>query len=333
MKFAQLYMLHIFWGIIVLVLFLLWSKAHRKNILRKFSQEHLVEDIAFSFDARKSNIKNVLLMSVLILSILALMRPQWGFQWQEVKRQGIDILIVLDTSKSMLTQDVKPNRLERTKFAVKDLLKRLKGDRIGLIAFAGEPFLICPLTVDYHGFQISLNDLDVNTVPKGGTNLSKAISEAIKDYDKTLSKHKAIILITDGDNLEGDPIAVARKAKERGIKIYCVGIGSKEGELIQIRNEKGDMAFLKDGQGNFVKSRLNERLLQQIALITDGIYVKASGVQFGLDVIYDRELAKLEKRDIESKMEKRYYERFQIPLSLAFLLLFIETCIGTRRKN
>lgn len=333
MHFAQLNMLVWLWAVIGLMMFLFWARKHHKGAVERFTQEHLVKDIAFCFDPKKARNKNIFLVAVFVFSLLALIRPQWGFQWQEVKRQGIDILVVIDTSKSMLTQDVKPNRLQRTKFAVQDLLKKLKGDRIGLIAFSGESFLICPLTVDYGGFQVSLKDLNVDTVPRGGTNLAKAINEAIKDYDKTSSEHKAIIIITDGDDLEGRPIEAAKAAKEKGIKIYCVGIGSDEGELIQIKGEGGQTAFLKDRDGNFVKSRLNERLLKQIALVTGGIYIKASGSKFGLDLIYERELSKIEKREIEAKMEKKYFERFQFPLGIAFLLLVIETCLTTRKKQ
>jgi len=233
----------------------------------------------------------------------------------------------------MLTQDVKPNRLERTKFAVQDLLKKLDGDRIGLIAFSGQSFVICPLTVDYGGFQVSLKDLSVDTIPRGGTNVARAIQEAIKDYDKTTNEHKAIIIITDGEDLEGDPIAAAKEAKDKGIKVYCVGIGTPEGELIQIKNMDGTQVFLKDKAGNFVKSRLNENLLRQVALMTGGIYVRASGSKFGLDLIYDQELSKYKKRDIEAKMEKKYFERFQFSLGLAVLLLVIETCLTRRKKQ
>ncbi len=333
MYFAQLNMLVWMWVVIGLAVFLFWANKHHKKAIERFTQQQLIKDIAFSFDLKKVAYKNILLVAVAIFSVLALIRPQWGFQWQEVKRQGIDILVVIDTSKSMLTQDVKPNRLEHTKFAVQDLLKKLKGDRIGLIAFSGESFVVCPLTVDYGGFQVSLKDLNIDTVPRGGTNVARAIAEAIKDYDKTSSEHKAIIIITDGDDLEGDPIAEAKKARKKGIKIYCVGIGSAEGELIQMKNGRGELVFLKDSDGNFVKSRLNEGLLKQVALITGGIYVKASGSRFGLDLIYERELSKLEKREIEAKMEKKYFERFQLPLGFAILLLVIETCITRRKKQ
>jgi Ca-activated chloride channel homolog len=333
MHFAQLNMLVWLWAAIGLAAFLGWADKHRKRTIERFTQAHLVKDIAFSFDAKKTARKNILLVAVAILSVLALIRPQWGFQWQEVKRQGIDILIVIDTSKSMLTQDVKPNRLERTKFAVQDLLKKLDGDRIGLIAFSGDAFVFCPLTVDYSGFQVSLKDLSADTVPRGGTNVAKAIQEAIKDYDKTENEHKAIIIITDGEDLEGDPIAAAKQAKDKGIKIYCVGIGTPEGELIQIKGNNGTPVFLKDRDGNFVKSRLNENLLKEIALITGGIYVRASGGKFGLDLIYERELSKFKEREIEAQMEKKYFERFQFPLGLAVLLLVIETCITQRKKQ
>lgn len=333
MQFAQLSMLNLLWGMLIFVGWVFWINKRRKKMLHTFVQEHLVQEIASSLDLRRHRWKNILLVAVLIFSILALIRPQWGFQWQDVRRAGIDIFVAVDTSKSMLTQDVKPNRLERTKLAIQDLLKNLQGDRIGLIAFAGEAFLVCPLTLDYSGFQISLNDLNVETIPQGGTNLAKAITETIKDDDKTPSKHKAVIIITDGDNLEGDPAAAARQAKAKGVKIYTIGVGTKEGELIQVPNEQGELVFLKDSDGNFVKSRLNEPLLEQIALMTGGVYVKASGARFGLDLIYARELSKFEKRDIKNRIERKYYERFQIPLAIAVFLLVVETCLTTRRKE
>ncbi|MDZ4241675.1 MAG: VWA domain-containing protein, partial [Candidatus Omnitrophota bacterium] len=258
---------------------------------------------------------------------------QWGFELQEVKRQGIDILLAIDVSKSMLTEDVKPNRLERTKLAVKDLIKKLKGDRIGLIGFAGDAFLFCPLTVDYGGFLLSLEDLDVTSVPRGGTNLSQAMSEALKEYENVPAKYKAVVIVTDGENLEGDPLAMARRAKEKGIKVYCVGIGTKEGDLVRVQDMVGGHEFLKDENGNFVKSRLNEDLLQKVALATGGMYVRASGAQFGLDMIYDRELAKMERRDLETRVEKKYFDRFQVPLALALVLLVWETCLVPRKAK
>jgi len=180
---------------------------------------------------------------------------------------------------------------------------------------------------------LSLNDLDVHAIPRGGTNIAQAMEEALQVLDKTQGQHKALIIVTDGDNLEGDPVTAAQKAKDKGIKIFTVGIGTREGELIQIENEVGQKEFLKDAQGNFVKSRLNEGLLEEIALSGGGAYVRSSGAQFGLDLIYEKELSKLEKREIEAKMEKKYFERFQTPLFFAILLLLMETCLTTRVKK
>ncbi len=322
------------WGVILLGMFLFWGLAQRRKILARFVDKSLLPQIIPAFAPRRLMGKNILIIGGLFFAILSLARPQWGFEWQEVKHRGLDILIAVDTSKSMLAADVKPNRLERTKLAVKDLIKNLKGDRIGLLAFAGDAFMVCPLTSDYGGFMLSLDDLSVQTIARGGTNVSRAIDQAIRGYDQTPNQYKVVIIVTDGDNLEGDPLASAKKAKETGIKIYCIGIGTPEGELIQIVNDQGEKEFLKDNNGNFVKSRLNERLLQQIALTTDGRYVRSSGAEFGLDYIYAHELAKLPKHDIEAKMKKHYFDRFQIPLSIAFVLLLWETCLmpGRRKK-
>lgn len=333
MKFAQPYILHYLWALIFLAIFLIWATGRRRRLLQQFAEEPLLKEIAAEYSPRRQTVKNVLLLFVFWLSIVALARPQWGFEWQEVKRQGLDIVVAIDTSKSMLTQDVKPNRLERTKLAVQDLVKKLEGDRIGLIAFAGEAFWMCPLTVDYSGFLLSLNDLDVHAIPRGGTNIAQAIEEAFKAYEKAPGQYKALIIVTDGDNLEGDPVAAAREAKEKGIKVFTVGIGTREGELIQIENEVGQKEFLKDARENFVKSRLNEKLLEDIALSGGGAYVRSSGAQFGLDLIYEKELSKLERREIEAEMEKKYFERFQIPLFFAILLLVVEACLTTRIKK
>lgn len=333
MRFEHPHILYAFWGVAALVLFLWWAAGRRRRLTAQFVSAKLIAEIAASYAPGSRAFKNTLLVVSLIFAVLALARPQWGFEWQEVKRQGIDVMVIVDVSKSMLTQDVRPNRLERTKLAVLDLLKKMKGDRIGLVAFAGDAFLMCPLTSDYDGFALSLNDLSIESVPRGGTNIERALAVAMKSFDEIDSQYKAIIVITDGDNHEGDPVEEARRAKKTGVRIYTIGIGTQEGELIQLSNVNGETRFLKDDEGNFVKSRLNERLLQQIALMTDGVYVKSSGAEFGLDYIYENDLAKLEKREIESKMQKRFYERFQWPLSVALLLLCLESCITTRRKE
>lgn len=332
MKFGSVKLLNLFWLLIPLLGIFLICYRQKYAALLRFADKSLISKLNIQFSRFRWWLKTMLILCVFIFSIFALSRPQWGFEWQEVKREGIDILLVVDTSKSMLAQDVKPNRLARTKLAVQDLLKDLKGDRVGLIAFSGDAFMLCPLTIDYDGFLLSLNDLSINSVPRGGTNLEKALNVALSSYQDVANKHKAVIVITDGDDLEGNPIKVAQKAHEEGVKIYTIGIGTKSGELIQIRNEKGQNEFLKDQNGNFIKSRLNESLLQQIALTTEAFYIKSSGAQFGLETIYQRALSKVEKREFESSREKKYFERFQIPLAISILLLVIDSCVTTRKK-
>jgi len=334
MQFAQSYiLLHLLWLVLVLAGLFYWIFYSRKKRMSQFVEDHLLGEVAASFSLKRFRLKSIFLGCVFFFSVIALARPQWGYEWKEVKRQGLDILIAVDTSKSMLTQDVAPNRLERTKLAIKDLIKELKGDRVGLLAFSGEAFLMCPLTIDYGGFLLSLSDLNEYSIPRGGTNVGKSIEEAMKAYEKIQTRYKAFILVTDGENLEGEPIALAKKAKDRRIKIYTVGIGTQEGELVRVQNDQGQQEFLKDDQGNFVKSRLNEKLLQEIAYVTGGAYVRASGAQSGLDYLYENYLSKMEKREVDSKIEKRFHERFQVPLALAILCLVLESILTTRKKN
>jgi Ca-activated chloride channel family protein len=313
-----------------LSLFLAWSIKKRSRSAELFAEKGILDKLSI-FDIKRYKIKNFLIVAALSLALFSFMRPQWGFHWQEVKRVGLDILIAIDTSKSMLAEDVKPNRLERSKLAVKDLIKKLKGDRIGLIAFSGGAFLQCPLTVDYSGFTLMLDDLDVDTIPKGGTSLSSAIREAMKSYEGGMNKYKVLVIITDGEDHEGNTEKIAKEAEKQGIKIFCIGIGTEDGELIPIVNKQNKTVFLKDREGNVIKTRLKERPLQEIASITGGSYVRATGAEFGLDLIYEENLSKMEKRELESKMKKSYQERFQIPLALAFIMMFLEPFIGERK--
>lgn len=331
--FAQPFFFNGIFAVIAVAALLFFLARLRRRTIHQFGEKKLAALTSRSFSNTRFIWKEVLIGGVFLFSVLALVRPQWGFDWQEVKHQGLDIMILMDTSKSMLTEDVKPNRLERAKLAVKDLLKKLKGDRIGIIAFSGDAFLTCPLTADYGGFVMSLDSLGVDTIPRGGTDLGKAIQEALKGYGDVASKYKAVIILTDGENWEGDPVHWAKVAAQKEIHIYTVGIGTREGELIHVVQDDGEAGFLKDSAGNFVKSRLNENMLKEIAAVTGGAYVRSSGAHLGLNYIYDNYLAHLEKRDIESKMEQRYYERFQIPLFLAFLLLVFETRLSSRRPK
>lgn len=331
MRFAGIHAVYLFWIIIALAGFFFWANASRKKALETFAGKNLLAGLMASFDTRRHRLKQILIIAALCLMVFALMRPQWGFKWHEIKRKGLDILVAVDVSKSMLAEDIKPNRLERAKLALADFVKHLKGDRIGLIAFSGSAFTQCPLTVDYSGFLLSVESLDINTIPKGGTSISSAIRQAMESYEGGLKKYKVLIIITDGEDHEGGPVKVAESAQKEGIKIFCIGIGTNEGELIPETDESGNKAFLKDRSGAVVKSRLDEAALQKIALATGGSYVRANSKELGLELIYKEKLSQMEKRELESKMAKQYEERFQIPLLLAFLLLAVEFLISERK--
>jgi len=331
MKFGALDLIGLLWMFPLLVLFYIWVAKKRQQAAERFAEGALLSEINKTYNAQRRKLKNIFIITAILLMMVAFIRPQWGFKWQEVKRQGLDILVALDTSNSMLAEDVLPNRLERSKLAIEDMVKKLQGDRVGLIAFSGTAFLQCPLTVDYNGFLLSLEDIAVDTIPVGGTSISNAIDTAINSYEGGEKKNKILVIITDGEDLEGGIEGAIVMAKKNGITIFCVGIGTTKGELIPMKDDFGKMSFLKDSEGNVVKTRLDEDILQEVALETGGIYVRSSGAEFGLDYIYDKRLSRLDKEEFKSRMEKKYNEKFQIPLWLAFVLLLVEPLIRERK--
>jgi len=323
-----------FWVLLlapVLVVFLIWGFRARRRALMRFAAPSLTEQLADSVRPAARRWKAILTVAAVLLMALALTQPRWGFEWREVKRTGVDIAVLLDVSKSMLTEDVRPNRLAQAKYAVQDLLEKLRGDRIGLIAFAGTAFVQCPLTVDYEAFRLTLKDADPRIIPRGGTAIGVAIRTALKAFEAGEGRDRAIVLITDGEETEGDALAAADEAAKAGVKIYTIGVGTAEGELIPIREEGKPMEFLKDRDGAVVKSRLNEEMLKQLALKTGGIYVRSVPGDFGIDTIYDKGIAQLQRKEYQTRLQKRYFERFQWPLGLAFALLVVESFVSDRR--
>lgn len=325
-------MLWLLAAVALLSVLMVVSARKRQQTARGFAEEQLLVRLYRDREPRRRLLLAVLRLLVSVLVVVALAGPRWGFRWEEVHRQGIDLLIAIDTSRSMLATDVKPNRLARAKLAILDLVKRLDGDRVGLVPFAGAAFLECPLTLDYAAFERALHSLDVGIIPRGGTSLARAIEVSLDAFDARQSKHQALLIITDGESHEGDVEEAASRAGERGIKIYTVGIGTAEGELIPLQTN-GTPSFLKDRDGNVVKTRLDEATLESIALATGGAYVRGLGADLGLDQVFDEHIAKMEKRDLSSSLEKRYEERFQIPLALAALALVVETLVGEGRRR
>lgn len=329
----QGYIIMIVAGTIGLTVFYLLVLRRRKVLMERFTDKRLLREMAPTVSTFRRVFKMAVMVTAIGLSLLALARPQWGFVWEETKRLGLDMLIAIDVSKSMLATDVKPNRLERSKFAVKDLVKKLNGDRIGLVAFAGTAFLQCPLTIDYNGFLLSLDDLTTGTIPRGGTSISGAIREAIGVFRGPEKKYNVLVIITDGEDLEGDALKAAKEAAGLGVKIYCVGVGTAEGELIPSVGDGGERGYLADKKGNIVKTKLNEEILKNIAISTGGSYVHATQAEFGLTLLYDKSISKLEKKDIEAKMRKHYQERFQYFLAAAILLLLLEPLLPEKKGS
>jgi len=306
-----------------------WALRRREQALATFVEAALLPAVVPDLDRRRRRVRAVLVTVALGALAVALAGPMWGFHWEEVKREGVDLVVALDTSKSMLTSDVAPNRLARAKLAVQDLLAELGGDRIGLVAFAGTAFAQCPLTLDRNAFLESLDAVDVGIIPRGGTNLTVAIDTALETFEGRQGSHQALVLITDGEDHEGKVDDAVKRATERGVKIYTVGIGTAEGELIPV--EGG--GYLKDRKGQVVKSRLDEETLKKIALDTGGVYLHAAGADLGLKDLYRDHIAGMEKRELASTLERRYEHRFQIPLAVALLCLVAEPLVGERRTR
>jgi Ca-activated chloride channel family protein len=301
----------------------------RAALLAAFAEEALASRLAPDLDSRRRRWRLALRLAALLVLAVALAGPKWGFDWREVRREGIDLIVAVDTSRSMLAADVKPNRLERAKLAILDLVKLLEGDRVGLVAFAGTAFLECPLTVDYAAFEVSLRAVEVGIIPRGGTALERAIDASLAAFEAREGKHEALILITDGEDHEGEPKQAAERAAAAGVKVFTVGIGTAEGELIPAGSVGG--GFVKDRKGQVVKSRLNEEALEEIALATDGAYVRGTGASLGLDELFRDHIAKMERREVASSLQRLYEDRFQIPLAVALVLLFAEAWVGDRR--
>jgi Ca-activated chloride channel family protein len=269
----------------------------------------------------------VLRFLALTFLILAMSGPEWGYQWTELKNQGLEIIFALDASKSMLASDIKPSRFERAKLAMQDFLIKIPGNRVGLIAFAGTSFLQCPLTMDYSAFNIALDGLTTQSIPRGGTAIGAALATTHQAF-KSATGSKIMILITDGENHEGDPVKEAGIAAKEAISIYTIGIGSPDGVFIEVKDPNGNSTVLKDNAGKPVKTALNEQILKDIATAGKGSYIKADGISLGLEELYQTKLLKYYRTELTTKKQKQYIDRYQIPLLLALCCLFIEQAIS-----
>lgn len=331
MRFAEPAMLmYLAVTLAALIVFYIVSEGARRRAVEKFAEKKLAKRISLFFDARARIAGVALGLAAVALMMTALARPQWGFRWKENKKKGLDIMVGLDTSRSMLAEDFRPNRLEFAKAELASFVKTLDGDRIGLEAFSGGAFLECPITVDYKGYMLALNSVTTESISKQGTSLSGAIREAVKGFEGAETKNKIFVLVSDGEHLEGDVKKAVSKAKGEGIKIFTIGIGSPDGAKIPVTDESGNPAYAKDKDGKTVITKLDEKTLEYIAKETGGEYVKATETGLGIDYLYKEKLSKFEKRESEDDMVKVYEERFQIPLAFACILIMLEILMRER---
>jgi Ca-activated chloride channel family protein len=332
MNFGSIEYFYLLWLIPVLIIFYIYAFKRKDKLIRLFCEDILIDRIMPDLNRGKEKVKAFIIILSVAFIIFALTRPRWGYHFEELKRKGVDLIVCVDLSSSMMAEDVKPNRLKRAKIEIEDFLKIVHGDRIGLLAFAGRSFLQCPLTLDYSAFKMFLDYLDTDLIPVQGTAIEDALKAAIKALDSKDKNSKAIILITDGEDTIGNPINAAKEAKEKGIKIFTIGIGSKGGAPIPEADGMG--GFKKDKRGQLVMTTLDEETLQDIALTTGGKYVRSITGDLDLEKIYIEGIKReLEEKEFKEKKVKRYEERFQLFLGFAIILLVVESFMSEKKKK
>ena len=323
------------WGLLLIPLLVaLFVSAERRGFrrLQEFVSARLLPQLAGTVDPPRRMTRFVLQLLGLSLAIISLAQPRWDYTFEDVKRKGLDLLIAVDTSRSMLSNDVQPNRLERVKLAVQDLINGLQGDRVGLIAFAGRAFLQAPLTIDYDAVVEAINDLDTKSIPEGGTNISSAIALAMQSFGKSATGNRALIIFTDGEELSGDAAKLAKEAADAGVRIFTVGVGTPQGSLIPITGDDGETSFVKDSAGQVVKSKLDDKRLREIAQATGGFYIHLESGPRTMQQVQSDGLAKMQAAEMDVRLSRRPIEHYEWPLAAALIVLALSILIPERKS-
>jgi len=332
MQFARPEYLNLLWLLPALALFFFWSFRTRRKRLEKIVSPALASRLTEEFSRGKAVFRSLFLIGFFAFGILAAAHPQWGTRLEMVHRHGVDLIAALDTSYSMNTEDIAPNRLEKAKGEIRRLIQRSEGDRIGMVTFSGAAVVQCPLTLDHGAADLFLDISGTGMIPEPGTSLASAIETATSAFVEKERKYKALVLFTDGEDLEGQVDNAVRKAKEAGVIIYAIGVGTPQGKPIPIRDAKGDVVeYRKDSDGKVVVSSLDERSLAEIAAQTGGRYFRATTSENEIDELY-KDISGLEKKEMESKLFQNFEDQFQYPLGLAIFFLILESWTGERRK-
>jgi Ca-activated chloride channel family protein len=330
-RFANPAFLYLLLLLPVVMLLYIINEVRIRKALKRLGDANLVGGLMPEMSRIRPLIKFTLQLIAFSAGVIMLSRPQFGSKIEDVKKQGVEVIIALDVSNSMLAEDIQPDRLTRAKQAISRLVDNLDNDKIGLIVFAGDAYIQIPITTDYISAKMFLSAISPNIVPKQGTSIGAAINLGVKSFSPGEGKSKAMIIITDGENHEDDPVKDAEDASKAGIVIHTIGIGSTNGVPIPVINN-GRKDYLKDVDGNIVITKLDEEILKKIALSTNGNYVRASNSNIGLDEIY-AQIKKMKKQDLESSMYTEYNDQFQIFAAIALFLLIVDFIIMERKNR
>ncbi len=333
-RFGHPHFLYLLWGTPVFILLYIYAFRQKRKAYQRFSRHQFFRRLTESVRFGRQKAKAILMFLSYIFLVLALSRPQIGTTLELVKRSGLDIMIGLDISASMLAEDIKPNRLRKAKHAISTLIDRLEGDRVGLIGFAGDSFVQCPLTLDYAAAKLLLDALDIDTISQSGTEISQAIEVAASSFNQEEDKYKVLLFFTDGEDHGKKAIEAAEAAANQGVRIYCVGVGfSNQGVPIPLRGANGAFRGYKhDRNGEPIVTKLEAGLLREIAQLTGGNYYQATPDEAEIGRLF-AELTAIEKREIEERQFTRYEDRFQYFLAFALLCLVWEFLLSESRSN
>ncbi|HKJ42110.1 MAG TPA: VWA domain-containing protein [Sunxiuqinia sp.] len=329
-RFAHIEFLYAL-AIIPVLIILFWiTRRSRRKALERFGQKDAVKQLMPNVSNSRPVLKFITWLLAISSLIVALAQPQFGSKLKKEKRKGVELIICLDVSNSMLAEDIQPNRLERAKRAISQLVDRLDNDKIGLIVFAGDAYTQLPITTDYSSAKLFLNAVSTKIVPRQGTAIGAAINLATSSFSPQFKGNKAIIVITDGENHEDDAVGAAKDAAKKGISVYTVGMGLPQGGPIPIY-KNGQKDYIKDKSGNVVVTKLDEKMLQQIAAAGNGVYVRANNAQVGLNTLFNQ-INKLQEAEIESQVYSDYEDQFQWFIGFSVFLLLLDFVL-LERKN
>ncbi len=316
---------------VLLLLFWILNRAHRNRLAGWMNPVLFAKLIPLATPVKRW-VKLSLILLAYACVILALARPQYGSKLTDVKRQGVEVVLAVDVSNSMLAEDIQPNRLANAKRAISRLIDELENDKIGLIVFAGEAYVQLPITTDLGAAKLFLSSVNTEIVPRQGTSIGAAINLASRSFSPEADKSKAVIILTDGENHEEGAIEAAQAAVEKDITVHTIGMGLPQGAPIPIINQFGQKDYRTDHEGTVIVSKLNETMLQEVAMAGNGIYIRANNSRTGLNALFD-EINSMDKQEMESRIYSDYEEQFQYPIAIAVILLLIEFVVLYRKNK